>query len=139
MKRTKLLNRSLFAALLLSMSVSVFATPPHIQQPWHPPVDMASASPPLLAGGDANGASEKAAPATPAQDSWTAVGTGTAVQGKTRAQVYAELVKAREAGVIPGSNAHYPAGLEMQERNRRQFQQAENWWRRGEQANASAH
>ncbi|WP_175425824.1 DUF4148 domain-containing protein [Burkholderia sp. DHOD12] len=139
MKRTTLLNRSLFAALLLSMSVSVFASPPHISPPWHPPVDMASASLPSPAEVDVNSASEKAAPAAPAQDSWTAVGTGTAVQVKTRAQVYAELVKAREAGVIPGSNSHYPASADMQERNRRQFQQAENWWRRGEQVNASAH
>ncbi|WP_206997193.1 DUF4148 domain-containing protein [Trinickia mobilis] len=140
MKRTTLLNRSLFAALLLSISVSVFATPPHNQQQgWQSSVPMASAPAPLLAEATIDSASAKATPVAPAPDSWTAVGTGTAARGKTHAQVYAELVQAEEAGVIPGDNVHYPATPDMQERNRRQFQQAEKWWRRGEQVNASAH
>ena len=45
MKLTTLLNRSAIVALLLSASVSVFATPPRLLQPdWHPSIVTAGAA-----------------------------------------------------------------------------------------------
>jgi len=48
--------------------------------------------------------------------------------GKTRAQVYAELVQAEEAGVIP-ANTHNPLTPAMIETYRIRFAMAERYWK----------
>ncbi len=48
--------------------------------------------------------------------------------GKTRAQVYAELVQAEKAGLIPAGNTHYPADATTIARNRIDFALAEQSW-----------
>jgi hypothetical protein len=138
MKLTTLLNHSVFATLLLSASVSAIATPPSLPQPdWHPYVNAASTSAPLLAEVDVTRASEPTAAANPAQDTGTVVSAGAAAHGKTREQVRTELLQAEEAGSIPIGNVRYPASSDLMARNRMQFQQAEKWWRARGQLNAS--
>jgi Domain of unknown function (DUF4148) len=138
MKLTTLFNRSAIAALLLSASVSVFATPPHIQQPdWHQYVKAAPTSALSPADVDVIRASATTVAASPAKETGTVVTTGEAVHGKTRAQVRAELLQAEEAGLIPAGKTHYPPDAQTMARNRAQFQQAENWWRARGQLNAS--
>ncbi|MFM0388403.1 DUF4148 domain-containing protein [Paraburkholderia dipogonis] len=141
MKLTTLLNRSVFAALLLSASVSVFAGgggggPRSSQSGWHPYANTASAPAPSLAEVDVTSASAYLSPA-PLGQGGAPVAAGTAVHGKTRAQVRAELLQAEEAGSIPAGNARYPAGPSLIERNRMRFQQAEEWWRASGRLNAS--
>jgi hypothetical protein len=134
MNLTTFLNRTVFATLLLSASVSAIATPPRLPQPdWHPFANTAPAPTPLLAEVDVRNASAWTPPDVPVQGD----AAGTAAHGKTREQVRAELLQAREAGSIPAGNAHYPAGPDLMARNRMQFQQAENWWRARGQLNAS--
>src|SRR5258708_647077 len=141
MKLNTLLNRTVFATLLLSASVSVVAAGGDrgsraLQSGWHPDANTASAPAPLPAGVDATSASAWTPPVAPAQGDVAGV-AGTAVHAKTRAQVRAELLQAEEAGSIPAGSAHYPASPELMARNRVQFQQAEKWWRARGQLNAS--
>jgi hypothetical protein len=142
MKLTTLLNRSVIATLLLSASVSAFAGggggPRGSQPGWHPYANTASAPAPLLAEVDVTSASAYAAPAPHGQGDGAAVAAGTAVHGKTRAQVRAELLQAEEAGWIPAGNTRYPPSAETMARNRAQFQQAEKWWKADGQLNASS-
>jgi hypothetical protein len=141
-KRITFLNRSLFGALLVFMSVSAFASPPHIQPLWHPPVDISSAPASLPVKVAFNSDAKNPILAASAQDTWTPAANEAAERGKTRAQVYAELVEAKEAGEIPTSKTRYPdVSPEMRKQNQQQFQQAEEWWHREgreEQLNASA-
>jgi hypothetical protein len=140
-RREPLTNHSLFATLLLSASVSVFAGgggggPRGSQSGSHPYANTVSAPAPLLAEVDVTSASAYAAPA-PLEQGGAPVAAGTAVHGKTRAQVRAELLQAEEAGSIPAGNTRYPGGPDLTERNRMRFQQAEKSWRASGQLNAS--
>lgn len=56
--------------------------------------------------------------------------------GKTRAQVYAEMVQAEEAGVIPAGNTHNPLTPAMIETNRIRFALAERYWKSHADVNA---
>jgi hypothetical protein len=96
MKRNSLLIRSAFAALLVSVSTSVFAA-----------VDRSA----IAASPEATG---------------VAAESGT--QGKTRAQVRAELIQAEETGMVPAGNTRYSAGPSTIARNRYNFQSARTWW-----------
>jgi hypothetical protein len=60
--------------------------------------------------------------------SWRVQSNGPGV-GKTRAQVYAELVQAQEAGVIPTGNAHSQPSATTIETNRIRFALAERAWK----------
>ena len=128
MKRTLLLNRSVFAALLLSVSASVFAAAPKTVQSDSQPVAAAAPSPALLL----------AAVDRPSVPTWTGstnADAATSSQGKTRAQVRAELIQAEEAGLVPAGKTDYPAGLNTIARNRINFQKAKTWWEaHGQQA-----
>jgi hypothetical protein len=121
MKRTFFLNRSLFAALLLSASASVFAGAPTAAQSGLQPVAAAAPSSDLLL----------AAIDQPSVPAWTASADSVAAatgQGKTRAQVRAELIQAERDGLIPSGNIHYPPGPDTIARNKLKFQKAKDWW-----------
>ncbi|GAB7521328.1 DUF4148 domain-containing protein [Paraburkholderia sp. 2C] len=96
MKRNSLPIRAVFAALLVSVSASVFAA-----------VDR---------------------PAIAASPEATVAAAASGTQGKTRAQVRAELVQAEESGLVPAGNTRYPAGAGTIARNRYNFQSARTWW-----------
>ena len=85
MKLSSLLNRSVSAALLLSVSALVFA-------------------------GSTNAEA------------------ATSSQGKTRAQVRAELTQAEEAGLVPAGKTDYPPSHNTIARNKINFQKAKAWW-----------
>ncbi|WP_087882072.1 DUF4148 domain-containing protein [Caballeronia mineralivorans] len=50
--------------------------------------------------------------------------------GKTRAQVYAELIQAEEAGLIPAGGHNYPPSAATIARNRIDFALAEQSWKK---------
>jgi hypothetical protein len=130
MKRTSLLNRSVFAALLLSVSVSVFAGVPTATQSAAQPVAVAtSSSDLLLAAVDRSGGPLSATSADPADAANTADAVAaTGNLGKTRAQVRAELIQAEQQGLVPSGNTRYPAGPSLISRNAYNFRQAQSWW-----------
>ncbi len=121
MKRTSFLNRSFFAALLLTASASVFAGAPTAVQSGLQPVAAAAPSSDLLL----------AAVDRPSVPAWTASADPVAAatgEGKTRAQVRAELIQAERDGLIPAGNIHHPPGPQTIARNKLNFQEARDWW-----------
>ncbi|TKC86880.1 DUF4148 domain-containing protein [Trinickia terrae] len=129
MKVTTLLNRSAIATLLLSASLTAFAGGGGPRGPVYRYSSGAS---------NLERVSANTAPTVAVQADATSVAGANTATGKTRAQVQTELLQAREAGWLPTGNAHYPPSAEMRERNRVQFQQAENWWRAHDYLNAAA-
>jgi len=118
MKATTLLNRTVFAALLISASAAAFANGggPRGSGPY-----------------PYSGTAAMAIAATHADAPASATNTLSAdsaamAPGKTREQVRAELIQAEKAGVVPAGNTRYPAGPSLITRNAYNFQQAKSWW-----------
>lgn len=131
MKVTTLLNRPVLATLLLSASVTVFAAGggggPRGSgpSPWSPTASSIGRMP------------ANAGPTVPLRADTAPVATGGAVQGKTRAQVRAELLQAEEAGLTPVHKNDYPPSAETVARNRVRFQEIEQAWMAGGHLTAS--
>jgi hypothetical protein len=126
MKAISLLNRTVVAALLVSASVAAFAAGggPRGFAPYpYSDTVAVSSSVQLVAAVDRSGGPLSVAAVEPA-DGADATGS----QGKTRAQVRAELIEAEQAGVVPAGNTRYPAGPSMISRNKIEFQKAKSWW-----------
>ena len=100
MKLTTLLNRSAIATALLSASLTAFAGGGG--GPRGPAYPYSSGAPNV----ERHSANTASSAAVLAND--TAVAGGDAASGKSRSLVQAELLKAREAGWLPTSNAYYP-------------------------------
>ncbi|WP_206997194.1 DUF4148 domain-containing protein [Trinickia mobilis] len=120
MKVTSLLNRSVFATLLLSASFAAFAGGG--ARGSDPRPDSSSS----LTHGQV---SAVAAPTPALHTDATPIAGGSTDSGKTRAQVRAELLQAEEAGLIPANKNDYPPSAETIARNRVRFQQIEQAWR----------
>jgi Domain of unknown function (DUF4148) len=127
MKVTTLLNRPVIATLLISASLTAFASGgggPRGAGPYPSSgtlsVQLASANAAPLAAADA-------APVSVANTS----------TGKTRAQVRSELLQAEEAGLLPTPRNDYPPSAETIARNRARFQQIEHVWKQDGQLTAS--
>lgn len=121
MKHNSLLNRSVFGTLLLSAFALVFASAPALAQSGPQPVAVIASSSDLLLAAVEH-------PGVPAQNMAVDAADSAGNQGKTRAQVRAELIEAERAGVIPVRNAEYPAEPETIARNKVRFEKAESWW-----------
>lgn len=133
MKVTTLLNRPVLAALLLSVSVTVFAAGGGGGPRGSGPNPYSPAAPGTVH------MSANTVPAGPLEaDTATVAGAG-AIQGKTRAQVRAELLHAEEAGLAPVHKNDYPPSAETVARNRARFQQIEQAWKPDGQTTASDH
>ncbi len=136
MKHHTLLKHSAFATLLLSTAFSAFAggggpSGPRDNPSWH--VNPVASSPSVATTqvAAANSPADGSGFTVAAQET-PAVGHGTA-EGKTRAQVRAELLQAQRMGLIPAASTRYPADATTIARNQARFQQAEPYWRaRGE-------
>jgi hypothetical protein len=122
MKATTLLNRTVFAALLISASAAAFANGggPRGSGPY-----------------PYSGTAAMAIAATHADAPASATNTLSAdsaamVPGKTREQVRAELLQAEQSGLIPVHKNDYPPSAETVSRNRLRFQQVEQAWQRDE-------
>lgn len=122
MQRKSILNRSLFAVLLLSASVSVLAGTPSLTQASQQQVVAVQSADLQLAAVDRIGTLPTAS--SDATDTVAAASS----QGKTRAQVRAELIQAEQQGLVPAGNTRYPAGPALIARNAYDFQQAKAWW-----------
>lgn len=130
MKASILLNHSLFATLLLSASVTVFAaggggprgSGPN---PWSP------------TGSTIERVAANTMPAGPFHAHTAPGADGSSVRGKTRAQVHAELLQAEEAGLVPIHKNDYPPSAGAIARNRVRFQQLEQAWKADGQVTAS--
>jgi len=107
MKAIALLNRVVVATLLVSASVSAFAG----------------------GGGPRGSAPYLHVDALSNTASSPSTGTASIAQGKTRAQVRAELLQAEEAGLIPVHRNDYPPSAETIAHNRVRFQQIEQAWK----------
>jgi uncharacterized protein DUF4148 len=123
MQRKSILNRSFFAALLLSASVSAFARTPTVAQASQQQVVAVQSADLQLAAVDRTGT----LPAATSSDT-TDPAAAPPNQGKTRAQVRAELIQAEQQGLVPAGNTRYPAGPDLIARNAYDFQQAKAWW-----------
>jgi uncharacterized protein DUF4148 len=122
MKAFTQLTRTVFAALLVSASVSAFAGgggPRGLgPNPYSGTATMAATA----ASPDTTGN-----PATALTTSTSNIISG-ATSGKSREQVRAELVRAEEAGLIPVHRNDYPPSAETIARNKVRFQQIEEAW-----------
>ncbi len=121
------INRIVLAVLLVSASVSAFAGGGGGPRGSQPALHQASAG--MIASAVPSNyaaAGEVSANTASNADTPTASAAGSAAQGKTRAQVYAELVQAERAGFVPSGNADYPPRPVTIERNLMRFKLAES-------------
>ncbi|MEW6345595.1 MAG: DUF4148 domain-containing protein [Paraburkholderia sp.] len=139
MKHLILIQRSVFATLLLSAAVTAFAGgggghsgSGRNQYPHTNPVSGPQSAAPASVATDATDVAGRTATA---QDP-LAVGR-TTDYGKTRAQVRAELLEAERAGLAPVSKNDYPPSAATIARNRARFQQIEQARRGSDQVTAS--
>ncbi|EKS9800583.1 DUF4148 domain-containing protein [Burkholderia cepacia] len=122
MNRFSFINRAAFAVLMASVSVSVIAGgggPRGQDYTQHPSNAVTIASSVPL---------EQVSTTAVRTETRLPLPVGISAQGKTRTEVYAELVQAERAGFVPSGNADYPPGPVTIERNLMRFKIAESWW-----------
>lgn len=134
MKRFTSLKHAVFATLLLSTTLTAFASGGGSAAPRDYPFQNAHSSAGQLTASTASAAAILPASAmgsTASAQEAPAASRNTST-GKSRAQVRTELLEAERAGTVPVHKNEYPPSVETVARNQVRFRQIEQAWRAGD-------
>jgi hypothetical protein len=131
MKRFTSLKHAVFATLLLSTTLTAFASGGGSAAPRDYPFQNAHSSAGQLTASTASATAILPASAmgsTASAQEAPAASRNTST-GKSRAQVREELVEAQRMGLVPSGKTDYPPSADTIARNQARFQQVEPFWR----------